>query len=172
MTVVNLSYLKEQGGRELKSGFESHLCKATGASGETSFYGVLGIMDNREWRRTYRRVKRNMSSETKRERKEHWNLKRQGEDGEGAGQQDDLGLCRVYCRLLSLREAGRQNGHVPGFGARLLTCSTKLGSHCSGFGFCVCEVLRRAHRTLPLSSQHQDACKLWPFPWVISTASR
>lgn len=71
MTVVNLLYLKEQGGREQKNGFESHLCKATGASGETSFYGVLGIMDNREWRRTYCRVKRNMSSETKGERKEH-----------------------------------------------------------------------------------------------------
>lgn len=71
MTVVNLPYLKVQEGQELKSGFESHHCKATGASGETSFYGVVGIMDNKEWTRTYCRVKRNTSSETKRERKEH-----------------------------------------------------------------------------------------------------
>lgn len=146
-TVVNIPYLKEQGGWEPKSVTEFHHCKAPRASGESSFYGVVGIMDNREWTRTYCRVKRNMSSETRRERKEHWNLKSQGEDGDGAGQQDDLGLCWVYCWLLSLREAERQNGHVPGFGARLLTCCTKLGNHYSGFGFWVCEVLRSTQDT-------------------------
>lgn len=48
MTVVNIPYLKEQGGWELQSAIESHHCKAPGASGESSFYGVPGIMDNRE----------------------------------------------------------------------------------------------------------------------------
>ena len=49
MTVVNIPYVQKQGGWELESSIESHHCNATVASGESSVYGVVGIMHNRQW---------------------------------------------------------------------------------------------------------------------------
>lgn len=103
--------------------------KVVSVFGESSFRGVMGVMNSRAWMSTYCRVKRNMRFLNRQgKRKEHWNLKWQGEEGERVGEWHDSTLCHLYYRPLSQREAGCAVVST-GFGARLPAFVAQLPHH-------------------------------------------